>query len=117
MYSPKIRRDLIPRIYRAAKAARISMAAWVNRSIELDLEAAVKEIESEKTEVTRMKRLFRCPHWCPGQHRKSRCGRVGQCSEDPVYRENQTLWEEVARVHGELYPDDPLAPVRRTDYE
>ena len=64
-----------------------------------------------------MKRLFQCPHWCPGQHRKSRRARAGQCSEHPVYQENPALWEEVARVQRELYPDDPMTPVRRTDYE
>jgi hypothetical protein len=34
MYSPKIREDLIPRIYRAAKGAKVAMTKWVNRVIE-----------------------------------------------------------------------------------
>lgn len=34
MYSPKIREDLIPRIYRAAKQAGIAMTKWVNQAIE-----------------------------------------------------------------------------------
>ena len=34
MYSPKIREDLIPRIYRAAKGAGIKMTQWVNQAIE-----------------------------------------------------------------------------------
>jgi len=34
MYSPKIREDLIPKIYRAAKSARVAMTKWVNRVIE-----------------------------------------------------------------------------------
>jgi len=34
MYSPKIREDLIPRIYRAAKSARIAMTKWVNNILE-----------------------------------------------------------------------------------
>lgn len=33
MYSPKIAEALIPRIYRAAKAADIPMTEWVNRAI------------------------------------------------------------------------------------
>lgn len=40
MYSPKIREDLVPRIQGAAKAAGVSMAEWVNRSVELALEEA-----------------------------------------------------------------------------
>lgn len=34
MYSPKIRDDLIPRIYRAANEAGIPMTKWVNRVVE-----------------------------------------------------------------------------------
>jgi hypothetical protein len=34
VYSPKIREDLIPRIYRAAKAAGVHMTTWINRVIE-----------------------------------------------------------------------------------
>ncbi len=34
MYSPKIRDELIPAIYRMAKEARVPMTAWVNRLIE-----------------------------------------------------------------------------------
>lgn len=34
MYSPKIDEALIPRIYRAAKAAKIPMTTWVNRAVE-----------------------------------------------------------------------------------
>ncbi len=34
MYSPKIDETLIPRIYRAAKAANIPMTIWVNRAVE-----------------------------------------------------------------------------------
>ncbi len=38
MYSPKIREDLIPRIYTIAKAAGVPMTEWVNRTLELTLE-------------------------------------------------------------------------------
>jgi hypothetical protein len=31
MYSPKIREELIPRIYRAAKAAGVARTTWVNQ--------------------------------------------------------------------------------------
>jgi hypothetical protein len=34
MYSPKIREDLIPKIYRAAKKAEVPMTTWVNEAIE-----------------------------------------------------------------------------------
>jgi hypothetical protein len=34
MYSPKIREDLIPKVYRAAKGAKVAMTKWVNRVIE-----------------------------------------------------------------------------------
>jgi hypothetical protein len=41
MYSPKIREDLIPRVYRAAKAAAISMTTWVNQAVEKSLPEAL----------------------------------------------------------------------------
>ena len=34
MYSPKIREDLIPKIYQAAKKAEVPMTVWVNEAIE-----------------------------------------------------------------------------------
>jgi hypothetical protein len=34
MYSPKIDESLIPRIYRAAKAANIPMTVWVSQVVE-----------------------------------------------------------------------------------
>jgi hypothetical protein len=34
MYSPKIREDLIPRIYRTAKGAGLAMTTWVNQVLE-----------------------------------------------------------------------------------
>ena len=34
MYSPKIREDLIPRIYQAARNARVAMTTWVNQVLE-----------------------------------------------------------------------------------
>ncbi len=37
MYSPKIREDLVPRIYRAAKEKKLPMTAWVNQAVELCL--------------------------------------------------------------------------------
>ena len=41
MYSPKIREDLIPKIYWAAKNAKVAMTKWVNQVIE----RALSEIE------------------------------------------------------------------------
>jgi len=49
VYSPKIREDLIPRIYRAAKAAGIAMTEWVNRAIE---EALPKDENAEGREAS-----------------------------------------------------------------
>ena len=37
MYSPKIHENLIPRIYLAAKEAKIPMTTWVNRAVEVAL--------------------------------------------------------------------------------
>ena len=37
MYSPKIREDLIPRIYQAGRAAGIPMTRWVNHAVEMAL--------------------------------------------------------------------------------
>ncbi len=37
MYSPKIREDLIPRIYQAAKNDRVPMTTWVNQTMEREL--------------------------------------------------------------------------------
>lgn len=34
MYSPKIRDDLVPRIYRVAKSAKVPMTRWVNQVLE-----------------------------------------------------------------------------------
>ena len=48
MYSPKIREDLIPRIYRAAKSAKVAMTKWVSDALEKALppeeETAGREI-------------------------------------------------------------------------
>jgi hypothetical protein len=47
MYSPKIREDLIPRIYRAAKGAKVAMTKWVNEAIEKALPADEEEVGRE----------------------------------------------------------------------
>jgi hypothetical protein len=47
MYSPKIREDLVPRIYREAKKSGVKMTVWVNAAIELVLNKT-DEAESEK---------------------------------------------------------------------
>jgi hypothetical protein len=58
MYSPKIREDLIPKIYQAAKKAEVPMTVWVNEAIEEALSnrqedegQGTKENESEKEET------------------------------------------------------------------
>ena len=47
MYSPKIREDLIPKIYRTAKSAKIAMTKWVNRVIEEALPTDAEENDPE----------------------------------------------------------------------
>ena len=43
MYSPKIREDLIPRIYQAARNARVAMTTWVNQVLERALPESQKQ--------------------------------------------------------------------------
>jgi hypothetical protein len=57
MYSPKIREDLIPKIYQAAKKAEVPMTVWVNEAIEEALSnreenegQGTKENDSKKEE-------------------------------------------------------------------
>ena len=57
MYSPKIREDLIPKIYQAAKKADVPMTVWVNEAIEEALSnreenegQGAKENDSKKEE-------------------------------------------------------------------
>ena len=56
MYSPKIREDLIPRIYRAAKAAGIHMTTWINQLIEEKLPEPVKINDEEIIKQRKEKR-------------------------------------------------------------
>ena len=58
MYSPKIREDLIPKIYQAAKKAEVPMTVWVNEAIEEalsngqeDVGQGTKEKDSKKEET------------------------------------------------------------------
>jgi hypothetical protein len=48
MYSPKIREDLIPRIYRAAKEAGVAMTTWINQVLERALPQNQVENPKEK---------------------------------------------------------------------
>ena len=50
MYSPKIREDLIPKIYRAAKIAKVAMTKWVDKAIEEALPPAAEETDPETDE-------------------------------------------------------------------
>lgn len=50
MYSPKIREDLIPKIYRAAKSTKVAMTKWVNRVIEEALPADAEQKDQEINE-------------------------------------------------------------------
>ena len=56
MYSPKIREDLIPRIYRAAKAAGVHMTTWINQLIEEKLPVPVEINEDEIIRQRKQKR-------------------------------------------------------------
>jgi hypothetical protein len=48
MYSPKIREDLIPRIYQVAKAKRIKMTTLVNEILEKALNGGGGKIEASQ---------------------------------------------------------------------
>ena len=50
MYSPKIREDLIPKIYRAAKNAKVAMTKWVNQVIEEALPRDPEQNDQETNE-------------------------------------------------------------------
>ncbi len=54
MYSPKIREELIPKIYRAAKNAGVHMTTWVNdvlaRALS-DIEDSDERSTNERKEV------------------------------------------------------------------
>ena len=54
MYSPKIREDLVPRIYRAAKEAKLPMTTWVNQAVEKSLPetATQQETQQQRKEVS-----------------------------------------------------------------
>ena len=56
MYSPKIREDLIPRIYRVAKATGVAMTTWVNDVIEEKLPEKVEINTDEKTKLRKERR-------------------------------------------------------------
>ena len=45
MYSPKIREDLIPQMYQAARQAGVPMTRWVNRLIERALTEEERHVE------------------------------------------------------------------------
>ncbi len=53
MYSPKIREDLIPKIYRTAKTAKVAMTKWVNQVIERALaeNGEVKDVETKNGQI------------------------------------------------------------------
>lgn len=50
MYSPKIREDLVPRIYRAAKSAKVAMTKWVDQAIEKALPPDAEQTDPETNE-------------------------------------------------------------------
>jgi len=55
MYSPKIREDLIPKIYQAAKKVDVPMTTWVNEAIEEALSNR-QEDEGQETKENDSKR-------------------------------------------------------------
>jgi hypothetical protein len=55
MYSPKIRENLIPKIYQAAKKADVPMTVWVNEAIEEALSNR-KEDEGQETKGNESKK-------------------------------------------------------------
>ena len=65
MYSPKIREDLIPRIYWQAKAAQIPMTTWVNRRLAQAL-AGEETYAETKEDTTGTDATTRESHLSPG---------------------------------------------------
>ena len=61
MYSPRIRDDLIPGIYRAAKANGVPMTVWVCQVIEQAL-AAQQAIQEEVEKYKRVSVTRPCSH-------------------------------------------------------
>ena len=57
MYSPKIREDLIPQIYQAARKAGLAMTKWVNQVIEEALPTDAKLKDQETNERNLRKEL------------------------------------------------------------
>ena len=55
MYSPKIRDDLIPRIYQIAKSAGMHMTTWVNEVLAREL-SEIGEPEETSERKTRKER-------------------------------------------------------------
>lgn len=54
MYSPKIRKELIPRVYQAALEANLPMTTWVNQAVEKSLPPTAQQTQ-------------------PANHRKDTC--------------------------------------------
>ena len=52
MYSPKIREALIPRIYRAAKEAKLPMTAWVSDALERALPETAEQTLNQRKETS-----------------------------------------------------------------
>ena len=58
MYSPKIKEALIPRVYQAARKAKVPMTVWVDRAVEQALEntttpeqPAISILNSSETQI------------------------------------------------------------------
>ena len=65
MYSPKIREDLIPRIYWQAKAAQVPMTVWVNRRLAQAL-AGEEDDAARKEDTIGTDATTRESHLSPG---------------------------------------------------
>ncbi len=59
MYSPRIREDLIPRVYRIAKATGVRMTTWINQAIERRLSEETEPPEEGKPDRTLMRKRKR----------------------------------------------------------
>ena len=51
MYSPKIRSDLVPRIYHVAKDADVPMTVWVNEVVERALSDSARPGDERRAGV------------------------------------------------------------------
>lgn len=61
LYSPQIREDLIPLVYRAAKSESVPMTAWVNQAVENALVLREQSRTGEQGNVVELVQVAEVP--------------------------------------------------------